>query len=86
VTLRCLHEDPRLEMLPVEVDLGSIDHPLVAEARRIAPAAPRGQKRTWLEADEGRFWLCAAAQREVSSRVDAFEVLCAARSGQASPR
>ncbi|MCA1677759.1 MAG: hypothetical protein LC777_01830, partial [Actinobacteria bacterium] len=29
----------------VEVDLGGLDHPLAAEARRIAPSAPRGQKR-----------------------------------------
>ena len=82
VTLRCVREDLELGIAPVEVDLGALDHPLVAEARRIAPAAPRGQKRilaiehplvyrlrhgrwrgaTWLETDEGRFWLCAGAQ------------------------
>jgi len=45
VTLRCVREDLGLELPPVEVHLGSLDHPLVAEARRIAPAAPRGQKR-----------------------------------------
>lgn len=45
VTLRCLREDLGLERPPVEVDLPGLDHPLIAEARRLAPAAPRGQKR-----------------------------------------
>ena len=45
MTLRCLREDLGLEVPSVEADLGSIDHPLAAEARRIAPTAPRGQKR-----------------------------------------
>jgi hypothetical protein len=45
VTLRCVREDLGLDPPPVEVDLGSLDHPLVAEARRLASAAPRGQKR-----------------------------------------
>lgn len=45
ITLRCVHEDLGLDVPSVEVDLGSLDHPLVAEARRIAPSAPRGQKR-----------------------------------------
>ena len=45
VTLRCVREDLELDVPPVEVDLGALDHPLIAEARRIAPAAPRGQKR-----------------------------------------
>jgi hypothetical protein len=45
VTLRCVREDLGLELPRVEVDLGGLDHPLVAEARRIAPTAPRGQKR-----------------------------------------
>lgn len=45
VTLRCVREDLGLDLPPVEVDLGGVDHPLVAEARRLAPTAPRGQKR-----------------------------------------
>jgi hypothetical protein len=45
VTLRCLREDLELAVPPVEVDLGSLEHPLVREARRVAPTAPRGQKR-----------------------------------------
>jgi hypothetical protein len=97
VTLRCLREDVGLDVPPVEVDLGAMDHPLIAEARRVAPTAPRGQKRvlsigrplvyrlrhgrwrgaTWLEADAGRFWLCAAAQREAGSPDDAYELFAA---------
>lgn len=93
VTLRCVLEDLELDVPPVEVDLGALDHPLVAEARRIAPTAPRGQKRilaiehplvyrlrhgrwrgaTWLETDEGRFWLCAGALRAAGSADDAYE-------------
>jgi hypothetical protein len=88
-----LREDLGLELPPVEVDLGGVDHPLIAEARRIAPTAPRGQKRilsiehplvyrirhgrwrgaTWLESDEGRFWLCAGARREERSGDDAYK-------------
>jgi hypothetical protein len=45
VTLRCLREDLSLTLPPVEFDLGLIEHPLIAEARRLAPTAPRGQKR-----------------------------------------
>lgn len=45
VTLRCLRDDLDMELPPVEVDLGSLDHPLVDEARRVAPTAPTGQKR-----------------------------------------
>jgi hypothetical protein len=45
VTLRCLRDDLQVDLPPVEVDLGRLDHPLIAEARRLAPAAPRGQKR-----------------------------------------
>lgn len=45
VTIRCVREDLGLDLSTVEVDLGGLDHPLVAEARRIAPSAPRGQKR-----------------------------------------
>lgn len=45
VTLRCVREDLGVDLPPVEVDLGGLDHPLVAEARRVAPSSPRGQKR-----------------------------------------
>jgi hypothetical protein len=45
VTLRCLRDDLKLELPPVEVDLGGLDHVLVGEARRLAPTVPRGQKR-----------------------------------------
>jgi hypothetical protein len=43
VTLRCVREDLELGAPPIEVDLGALDRPLVAEARRVAPAAPRGR-------------------------------------------
>lgn len=45
VTLRWVREDLGLDLSTVEVDLGSLDHQLVAEARRIGLSAPRGQKR-----------------------------------------
>jgi hypothetical protein len=45
VTLRCLREDLEVEVPPVEIDLASLDHPLLNEARRVAPTAPLGQKR-----------------------------------------
>jgi hypothetical protein len=45
VTLRCLREDLGLDLPTLDVDLGGLDHPLLAEARRVAPAAPQGQKR-----------------------------------------
>lgn len=45
MTLRCLREDLKIDTPPVEVDLGGLDHPLLGEARRVAPTTPRGQKR-----------------------------------------
>jgi hypothetical protein len=45
VTLRCLREDLEVEVPPVETDLGGLNHPLMDEARRLTPAAPRGQRR-----------------------------------------
>ncbi len=45
VTLRCLREDLDVEVPPVEIDLGSLNHPLIGEAWRLASAAPRGQRR-----------------------------------------
>jgi hypothetical protein len=45
VTLRCLRDDLKLELPPVQIDLGGLDHVLVGETRRLAPTAPRGQKR-----------------------------------------
>jgi hypothetical protein len=44
-TIRCLRDDLGLELPTVDVDLGTLDHPLLDEARRLAPAAPQGQKR-----------------------------------------
>jgi hypothetical protein len=44
-TIRCLRDDLGIGLPTVDVDLGSIEHPLMDEACRVAPAAPRGQKR-----------------------------------------
>jgi hypothetical protein len=44
-TIRCLRGDLGAELPTVDVDLGSIEHPLMDEARRLAPTAPQGQKR-----------------------------------------
>jgi hypothetical protein len=44
-TLRCLVEDLQLAVPSLDVDLGTIDDPIVEEARRLAPDSPRGQKR-----------------------------------------
>ena len=44
-TIRCLVEDLGLELPELAVDLGEIDHPWLAELRRIAPTSPTGQKR-----------------------------------------
>jgi len=33
VTLRCVRDDLDLSLPPIEIDLGSLEHPLVAEAR-----------------------------------------------------
>lgn len=45
MTLRCLRDDLKRELPPVEVGLSGLDHVLVGKVRRLAPTAPRGQKR-----------------------------------------
>jgi hypothetical protein len=44
-TLRCLTEDLGLDVPGLGVDLGGVDHPWLAELRRVAPRSPQGQKR-----------------------------------------
>ena len=44
-TLRCVVEDLGLPIPELDVDIGSLDDPLVREAQRIAPDSPKGQKR-----------------------------------------
>jgi len=44
-TLRCLIDDLHLPLPGLDVDLGSIEHPMLREARRLAPGSPKGQKR-----------------------------------------
>jgi hypothetical protein len=39
-TIRCLHDDLGIELPTVDVDLGSTEHPLMEDARRVAPATP----------------------------------------------
>lgn len=43
--MRCLVEDLGFAVPALDVDLGTIDDPIVEEARRLAPDSPRGQKR-----------------------------------------
>jgi hypothetical protein len=45
VTLRCLVDDLELDLPTLDVDLGGLDHPLLAETRRVTPTSPQGQKR-----------------------------------------
>lgn len=44
-TIRCLVEDLGIALPGLERDLGSVDHPMLAETRRVAPTSPKGQKR-----------------------------------------
>lgn len=44
-TIRCLIEDLGMDLPPEEIDLGRVDHPLIAETARLAPGSPQGQKR-----------------------------------------
>jgi hypothetical protein len=44
-TIRCLTEDLRRSLPPLDVDLGELDDPWLDELRRIAPTSPLGQKR-----------------------------------------
>lgn len=45
VTIRCLVEDLRIGLPGLEVDIGDLDHPAIAETRRLAPTSPANQKR-----------------------------------------
>lgn len=44
-TIRCLVDDLGIEVPGLDVDLADVDHPLLQEVRRLAPASPQGQKR-----------------------------------------
>lgn len=44
-TIRCLVDDLGIEVPALDVDLADVDHPLLQEVRRLAPASPQGQKR-----------------------------------------
>jgi hypothetical protein len=45
VTIRCLEQDLGIPLPGPGTDLGDIDHPVVEEARRVAPNSPEGQRR-----------------------------------------
>lgn len=45
VTIRCLRDDLGQSLPPADVDLGDVDHVLMAECRRLAATAPDSQKR-----------------------------------------
>lgn len=45
LTIRCLTEDLGEQLPPTEADLGSLDHALMEEVRRLAPSSPESQKR-----------------------------------------
>jgi hypothetical protein len=44
-TVRSLIDDLGIELPGLDIDLGDLDHPLLEEARRLAPTSPQGQKR-----------------------------------------
>lgn len=44
-TIRCLVNDLGIGLPPLDVDIGSLDHPFLDELRRVTPDSPRGQKR-----------------------------------------
>jgi hypothetical protein len=62
VTIRCVVEDLGLELPPLEVDIASLEHPLVAEARRLAPNALQGQKRIRVSGSGEEVWVAIATQ------------------------
>ena len=44
-TLRCLVDDLGITLPGLDVDLGTLEHPMLEELRRITPTSPGGQKR-----------------------------------------
>jgi hypothetical protein len=44
-TIRCVVDDLHFNLPSLDVDLGEINHPLLAEVRRLTPTSPQGQKR-----------------------------------------
>jgi len=44
-TLRCLTDDLALDVPPLDVELGDVEHPFLTELRRVTPTSPQGQKR-----------------------------------------
>lgn len=44
-TIRCLVNDLHISLPDLDIDLGTIDDPMLEELRRVAPTSPLGQKR-----------------------------------------
>ena len=46
-TLRCLRDDLQVPLPPAVIDLGELDHPILAKARELAQSYPQAQDRIW---------------------------------------
>lgn len=79
-TLRCLVDDLAIDVPPLNVDLGELDHPFLRELRRIAPTSPQGQKRILSIAHPLVYRLRVSSERGATWLDDANEIvwLCAA--------
>lgn len=79
-TIRCLTEDLGLDLPELATDVGQIDHPWLAELRRIAPASPTGQKRI-LSIDHPLIYRLRVSSERGATWIDQEEVvwLCAVR-------
>lgn len=80
-TLRCLVDDLDIELPPLNVDLGELDHPFLRELRRIAATSPQGQKRILSIAHPLVYRLRVSNERGATWLDDTKEIvwLCAAQ-------
>ena len=79
-TIRCLVEDLGVGLPELAIDLGELDHPWLAELRRIAPQSPTGQKRILFIAEPLVYRLRVSSERG-ATWIDDDQVvwLCAVR-------
>lgn len=77
-TIRCLVEDLGVELPDLNVDLGEVDDPWIAEVRRIASTSPTGQKRV-LAIDHPLIYRLRLSTERGATWIDENEVvwLCA---------